>query len=113
MGSDWDTLSSFFPGYSKRLAESGYRNTRLVPPSGSEKGKIVTTGTFAEQCGAVVAIVQVTCVGGQLLSAAWVERAAAGNRGWNGGSRGCAPKGEKDAADFAKEYLMQARQILS
>ncbi len=113
MGSDWDTLASFFPGYSKRLAESGYKDTRLVPASAGQEAHIITTGRFGEQCGAVVAEVYVWCRGGQLVQEARVARSAVGNRGWNGGTRSAAPKKERDAVRFAADYLMQARQILS
>lgn len=113
MASDWDVLVTFFPGYKRKLAESGYKDTRLVPASGQEEAKILTVGAFGEACGAVVAEVYVWCRGGQLVQEARIARSAVGNRGWNGGSDSAAPRNEREAVRFATEYLMQARQILS
>jgi hypothetical protein len=110
---DWHKLISVFPEYGRLLSEAGVRTARLVYPSGESEGLVLTEKSYGEQCGAVVAEASLFCRGGQLVLQCRISRSAAGNRGWNGGSRGYAPKSAAEAAKITLAYFAQARQILS
>lgn len=106
-------LQATFPEYAKLMRDYGYGSAELVPEKDGVPGHIMLRKTFAEQCGAVTVEVTTTCYESMLMCSARIARSAVGNRGWNGGSSSATPKDAKRAAAFARDYMGQARQLLS
>lgn len=110
-GGDWEILKATYAEYDELMRQYGYKS-ELHEPSGDDDGYIMTRGTFMEACGVVVAEITIRCENSSLLASASIVRSAVGNRGWNGGSHGTVPRNARKAMEFARDYLMQARQLL-
>lgn len=110
---DWQKLVSVFPEYRRLMTEGGVKEVSLVQPTSDIDGHILARRVFGLQCGAVVAESYLFSRNLQLVLESKIARSAVGNRGWDGGSQGAAPKNESEAAKIALLYFGQARQILS